>query len=65
MHEMLIKQTHWEENKRIFSKITLHERSNENKHLYEREEKHLEIIKTEIVQEFTIHVHENVERYHV
>lgn len=43
MHEMLIKQTHWEENKRIFSKITLHERSNENKHLSEREEKHLDI----------------------
>lgn len=62
---MLIKQTHWEENKHIFSKITLHERFNENKYLYEREEKHLEIIKTEIVQEFTIHVHENVERNHV
>lgn len=43
MHEMLIKQTHWEENKHIFSKITLHERLNENKHLYEREEKHLDI----------------------
>lgn len=46
MHEMLnMLNTHIEKIIHTFySNITLHEMSNENKHLYEREEKHLEIL---------------------